>query len=402
LTTKSTEEAKDMLREALKELESHKGSVLTGIQKLSRASDILNENDIYIWCQIQLGNSKFTEPLEKMISKLVLLDEEKEEFGECSKETLKDFKDNIKTLKELNLKSKIHYTPEELTIKDNKSAGGYLNIGFVEERYNDLVRMKKGNDGTYYKIDLQKNLVYVRKKAHNKASKLYKKIAFSEIPQRAFDVLKEEIDDKLLDIDPELAEKLMLSFKRVNTNNPEEWSQALTTCRRLIEKLSNKLYPPTDEKINGRSLGKSQYINRIWVFMDKAIESNSDRELAKAHVDFIGNYLQLTLNKTQKGVHSSLTKYESIKAVLHTYLLIGDILGYLEQSSGKDILNINSASLDELESILGIRRSIAKEIVKLRVEQGPLDEKKLKSIKGIGPKTLSNAKKSFSFSTENI
>ncbi|BDZ71129.1 ComEA family DNA-binding protein [Methanobacterium petrolearium] len=397
MTSKATEEAKDILKEALNELESNKGSVLTGIQKLSRASDILNENDIFIWCEIQLGNPKFTEPLKKMISTLFAMQTEKEERGEHSKETLEDFNNSVKKLKKLNLKREMHFTDEELNVKSYESTGGYSNIGFVEERYNDLVRTKKGNDGTYYKFSLQENLTYVRKKAHEKANKLYKQIAFSDIPQTAFDVLKNEIDDKLLDIDPELAERLMLAFKRVNTNKPEEWSQALTTCRRLIEELANNLYPPTDKKINGRSLGKSQYINRIWVFMDESIESNSDRELAKTHVDFIGNYLKLTLNKTQKGVHSSLTKYESIKAVLHTYLLIGDILGYLEKSPVKDKLNINSASLDELESMLGIKRSIAKNIIKLRVEQGPLDEKKLESIKGIGPKTISKAKKSFSF-----
>jgi len=52
--------------------------------------------------------------------------------------------------------------------------------------------------------------------------------------------------------------------------------------------------------------------------------------------------------------------------------------------------------LDEIEIVLGIKRDVAKEIIKLRVKK-PLDEASLISIKGIGPKALEKAKKSFSF-----
>lgn len=223
-------------------------------------------------------------------------------------------------------------------------------------------------------------------------------MAFQNAPQTAFNVLKSEIDDKLLDLDPELAEKLMLVFKRVSSSNREEWSQGLTTCRRLIENLANILYAPTNKEINGRSLGKNQYINRLWAFMDKSIESKSDKELAKAHVDFIGNYLKSLHNKTQKGVHATLTKYEAIKAVMHMYLIVGDILECMNKPDKLNKkLNIHSATLDELESILGIKRTITKEIIKLRVENGYVNEEILASIKGVGPKTIIKAKKFFSF-----
>ncbi len=93
----------------------------------------------------------------------------------------------------------------------------------------------------------------------------------------------------------------MLAFKNVNSDSKEEWSQALTTCRRTIQKLADDLYPPNDKIINGRKLGKNQYINRLWFFMDESIESDSDKKLAKAHVDYIGNYLESIHNKTKKA-----------------------------------------------------------------------------------------------------
>ena len=101
----------------------------------------------------------------------------------------------------------------------------------------------------------------------------------------------------------------------MSTGNSEEWSHALTSCRRLIEGLADELCPATDELYNGRSLGKNQYINRIWAFMDKSILSESNRDLAKTHVDFVGSYLQRLHKLTNKGVHAELTRVEATKAV---------------------------------------------------------------------------------------
>lgn len=57
--------------------------------------------------------------------------------------------------------------------------------------------------------------------------------------------------------------------------------------------------------------------------------------------------------------------------------------------------DINKATLDELEALLNINRTIAKEIVKARVREGKLDLDILKNIKGISAKTLSNIQEVF-------
>lgn len=84
-----------------------------------------------------------------------------------------------------------------------------------------------------------------------------------------------------MDLDPEIAEQLMLAFKSVSSDSKEEWSQALATCRRLLESLADKLYPATEENIKGRTFKQNQYINRIWRFMDVSIESKAIRKWQK-------------------------------------------------------------------------------------------------------------------------
>jgi DNA uptake protein ComE-like DNA-binding protein len=181
----------------------------------------------------------------------------------------------------------------------------------------------------------------------------------------------------------------MLAFKRVSTNKAEEWSQALVTCRRLLEGLADILHPSTNEPTKGRSLDQSQYVNRLWAFMDSSIESEANKELAKSHVDFLGSWMERTNKIAHKGVHAEVSQLESVKAIFHTYLVLADILDYMDTShSPKKKPDINTATMDELEALLDVNRETAKEIIKARVQQGHLDRSGLSKIRGVGPKTL--------------
>lgn len=384
-------EALRLLEEALKELESPKGSILAGVQKLSRASALLENSEIQVWCAIQLGESNYALALNKLILALTIKDD-----PNCENKN-EEIDAAVEELNALNLKHEIHYTNDELSIKANKSGGGYINIGFVEERYADLVRTKKGNDRTYYKNDLHAHLNHVRKKAHEFASALYNQLKFSGTVKNCFDILKTAVDDTLLDLNPTLAEQLMLAFKAVSSQKEEEWSQALTTCRRLLEGLADELNPASTEATKGRALTQAQYINRLWAFMDKAIESDSNKELAKSHVDFLGAWMEKTNKLSNKGVHAGVSQVEAVKVIFHAYLVVADILEYLHKSPSKSAQkDINIATIDELEAVLNVSRVTAKEIIKARVSNGNLSKEILKGVKGIGPKTLEKAEQAFS------
>ncbi|MBW4649459.1 MAG: helix-hairpin-helix domain-containing protein [Kastovskya adunca ATA6-11-RM4] len=384
------EEALKLLKEALDELEAPKGSVLSGIQKLLRVARIIGEENISKWCDIQLGKVDYASPFIDYIDALVASEESK---GKKNEERITEGVNRLKRLEELGIKA------DDVTFLIDEAGGGLAGIDFIEEKYADLVRTKRNNDGQFYKSNLSRRISYVRRAAHDKATNLFNKLAFSETPRSTFDYLREEVDDKLLDLNPELAEKLMVAFKSVSSENPEEWSHALTTCRRLIEGIADELFPPTQETNNGRKLGQAQYINRLWVFMDKAIESESNRKLAKAHIDLLGSYLENIHKLTNKGVHAALRKLEAVKTVFHTYLMLADILDYLKPGEAKleKPLNIHVATLDELESFLGVSRAVAKEIVKLRVKHSTLTPKALGQIPGIGSKIVAKAEDLFSF-----
>jgi DNA uptake protein ComE-like DNA-binding protein len=379
-------EALRLLEDVLKELESKKGSVFAAVQKLSRAATLLGNDDIQIWCAIQFADSRYVPALKRLLQIATSKDDATSGKHQIA------LKEALGRLNELGLKPEIHFTHEELTQKVSESGGGYVSIGFVEENYADLVRTKRGNDGTYYKNNLYSHLDYVRKKAHGFASALFNQLKFANTVSNSFDVLRAAVDDKLLDLNPALAEQLMLAFRGVSSSKGEEWSQALTTCRRLLEGLADQLHPMSKEPVKGRVLGQAQYVNRLWAFMDDAIESESNRELAKAHVDFLGSWLEKTNKITNKGVHAEVQQLEAVKAVFHTYLVIADLLDYLGSSQAlKAKPDINFATIDELEALLDVSRATAKGIVKARVQHGKLDKILLSKVRGVGPKTVEKA-----------
>jgi hypothetical protein len=235
----------------------------------------------------------------------------------------------VKALDELGLEEEDHYPFEERRIKEMEAGGGYRSIGTIEDISANLIRLKSGNDGTYYQVNLREHINYVRRMAHGKATTLFNRLLFANTPQTSLDILRAEVDKKLVKLAPKAAEKLITAFQSVASEKPEQWSHALTSCRRFLQELANVLYPSRAEMVKGRSLNETNYINRIWAFMDSSIASASNRSLAKAHVDYLGIYLERIHKLSNKGVHSDLLQTEAIKAVFHTYLAVADILDYL-------------------------------------------------------------------------
>ena len=387
-------EALKIIEEGLKELESAKGSVTVGVQKLSRAAKLLNEDEIVAWSEIQLGSTRYVSALQDFSEKI---DEEYKKEEKPQNMDDPKFKKNLDKLKELSIP--LSEIPELHRFKSIKATGGYHSVEFIEERYAFITKLKQFTDHVYNLTDLKRHLQYIRKKALDYLTELDTKLRFSGTITSSFDILKNAVDDRLLDLDPEVAEQLMLAFKSVSSDSKEEWSQALATCRRLLESLADKLYPATEENIKGRTFKQNQYINRIWRFMDVSIESKSNKEMAKAHVDYLGSWLSADYSLACKGVHAEVNQLEATKAIFHIYLMLADLLDYLDPSavSKNTKPHITEVSLDEIEALLNIRRDIAKAIVIARVNNKGLTLEQLSEVKGIGAKTLATAKEVFEF-----
>jgi hypothetical protein len=79
MSTKATQEAVVLLADVLSELEKPKGSVAAAVRMLRRAASIVGENDVLMWCDVQVGEPKYTSPLRKLVKTLQAKHDDKSE-----------------------------------------------------------------------------------------------------------------------------------------------------------------------------------------------------------------------------------------------------------------------------------------------------------------------------------
>ncbi len=201
------------------------------------------------------------------------------------------------------------------------SGGGFRSVEFIEDRLAMLIREKRGNDGTHYQTHLQDTLVPAANAAYAHAS-LKHATYFGSIPRRQFDVIRERVDDLLLDVCPEAIEKFMKAYEGLGSRSAEDWSLALTATRRVIKAVADVMYRPRRTERGERNLGEEQYLNRLWSFLDENMSASSDKDLAKAHVDYLGSFVHRLNEKASKDVHAAVSYEEAVRVVLYTYLTL--------------------------------------------------------------------------------
>ena len=175
------QECLELAKQALQCLQRRDiGDVTRAIRKLQLCANLLNDEDLKKWCAFHLGEYDYRLPrFEKD------LDEE-------------EIKTYLPTLIREIKKIGVDVSIEEIIVKVENGNQRLANIDFIETKYGQFIKEKKGNDGTYYRDNLLNAIVICANAASNRATKLYTAFSFGEIPRRQFDVIREQVDTLLL------------------------------------------------------------------------------------------------------------------------------------------------------------------------------------------------------------
>ena len=165
-------------------------------------------------------------------------------------------------------------------------------------------------------------------------SRKHYEIKFSNIVGGIFERLRSSVDASIGEIVPDAVRKLSSVSDNLNSDNPEDWANAAHSCRRLIQELADALFPAQTEnrvrKSNGKTkdieLGQKNYKNRLMAYIEDSSDSDSFNNIVGSQLDYIGQRLDAIYEAAQKGTHSEVSKQEAERCVVHTYLLVGDIL----------------------------------------------------------------------------
>ena len=371
MTTGVHEQCLSLAEEAIEAIQSGKeGSTSLAVRKIELCAQLLDNKPLQRWAKFALGGYAYNLPTAKVV--------DQEYVNKV-----------IQKIEEL----KIPFSEDELRHRLRESGGGFNSIEFVERTMTSLNRAKRRTDGTYYRDSLQQVIVATSNATYLHATGIFKRLSFGEIPSRQFNTIRDRVDNLLLDLCPEAIEKFMVAYERLASSSAEDWSHALTAARRIFKSVADSLYSPRETPEGARKLGEEQYINRLWAFLDENAAAGSDKDLAKAHINYMGAFLERLNEKASKGVHAEVSYEEAVRAVLYTYLTLGDLLEFAEkglkeavEQSGK--VNINDTPLENLVKIPGVSNELAKEIVKRRVKRKFKSLEELTTFKGVGLKTI--------------
>lgn len=142
-----------------------------------------------------------------------------------------------------------------------------------------------------------------------------------------FSTITDEIIGKLTDTAPDLTDKLWsINQTFLNAQTGEQYAQAMTSCRRVFEYVTDCLFPATNEIIEGHSLKKDKYKNRLLEFAKREFKSETNIDLIVTNTSSLFDEWNKLYELSNKGVHSDPHRQECRRCIIRTILLLDDLI----------------------------------------------------------------------------
>ncbi len=164
---------------------------------------------------------------------------------------------------------------------------------------------------------------------HQFVSEIYYSLAFEGLSESIFERYKRDVDVLIAESCGKVLDQIPAVIDRLAEAQPEAISQALTTCRRILDSFADSIFPPTEETIeiggNTLNLGPDKHQNRINAYIHQHTTSQTRKKRLRQN---LGNLF----DRVSTGVHADVTLGEARALFLNTYLLLGEIL-HIERNS---------------------------------------------------------------------
>jgi len=158
---------------------------------------------------------------------------------------------------------------------------------------------------------------------HQFVTNVYYERTFDNLAEGIFESYKKDLDLLLAEHSGDVIEQIPSVVARLSEGDSESISQALNTCRRIIDSFANHIFPASEETANigGNvlALKESNVLNRINVFIHQNSESKNRRKKLKQNLTNL-------YSRVSSGVHSDVEYKEAKNLFLNVYLLLGEIL----------------------------------------------------------------------------
>jgi hypothetical protein len=181
----------------------------------------------------------------------------------------------------------------------------------------------------------QRRISILKGKYYDYALAVNMELKFSQKVEEIFHSYRTSIDTRFIELAPDSIKMLDAAYERLSSQNSESWSQALTSCRRVFQEISealfNSKFPNYKEKTymtksnKNLNISGDNYLNKLYAVIDATQTSSANNTLIGSHIIYVVDWAENLHNLLCKGVHSELSINEARRGILHTYMCLGDI-----------------------------------------------------------------------------
>lgn len=159
---------------------------------------------------------------------------------------------------------------------------------------------------------------------YDMVAEIYHELLFSELQATLFADTQSKVDGSLAEASGSALEKIERVSDRLREGDPESVSQALTTCRRLIDSVADQVFPAQAEPYAigeeaTLAVGSQNVLNRLQAYTHQ-------RGIAKGRRDRLRRLLADLYGRCSAGTHADVTVDEARFVFLQTYVALGEIL----------------------------------------------------------------------------
>jgi AbiTii len=151
----------------------------------------------------------------------------------------------------------------------------------------------------------------------------YYRLAFSNVAQSLFRNYQLDIDLLLQRTASDVLSKIPSITARLTESAPEDISQAMNSCRRMMDAFVGAVQPASDEEVDlgGKKcqITADKVLNRLEFYLDKNCPHPERRSRLNKNARAIWS-------RVSTAVHSDVTANEARALFLQTYLTLGEIL----------------------------------------------------------------------------
>lgn len=332
---KSLEEALGLSEEILKNMELSEVSLTNIALKTCRLARLLNDSNVQKIMEYEAsGYPSIPNGLSPDIYQLAILADREFQLKDAKSGQIKNYV-YLESIEELEYQIKIAEKALDAAKDRDVSISSANPYQTVITPVGNLFERQQIRDST---SRAAKRLSSRRAIIYRYVLRKHYELKFSGIAEDIFSRIRERVDSAIGNFVPNAINKLSATYDNLLSDNPEDWANAVHSCRRILQDLADAIFAPTEDrkiKIGHEEktikLGKVNYINRIIAYVTDHSKSERFAEIVGSHISFLGDRLDSVFKASQKGSHTEIvSREEADRYVVYTYLIIGDVLSLMK------------------------------------------------------------------------